>query len=108
MNGKFMYYFIFSDLRTLGGIGWLMGEGVGMGLGLRGIVSGIESSGNGRIGGVLVGNVMEGDGGLLRKRCPAIMVNAIDNLEHLNLAFAFPVLDIHDFMKLKVQVKCNL
>ena len=68
----------------------------------------MEPSGNGRIGGVLVGNVMEGDGGLLRKRCPAIMVNAMDNLEHLKLAFAFPILEIHDFMKLKVQVKFNL
>ena len=91
----------------LKGVGWLMGEGVAWAW-LEGIVSGMEPSGNGRIGGVLVGNVMEGDGGLLRKRCPAIMVNAIDNFEHLNLAFAFPVLDIHDFMKLKVQVKCNL
>ena len=91
----------------LKGVGWLMGEGVAWAW-LEGIVSGMEPSGNGRIRGVLVGNVMEGDGGLLRKRCPAIMVNAMDNLEHLNLAFAFPVLDIHDFMKLKVQVKCNL
>ena len=84
-----------------------MGEGVAWAW-LEGIVSGMEPSGNGRIGGVLVGNVMEGDGGLLKKRCPAIMVNAMDNLEHLNLAFAFPVLDIHDFMKLKVQVKYHL
>ena len=91
----------------LRGIGWLMGEGVAWAW-LEEIVSGVEPSGNGRIRGRLLRNVIAGDGGLLKKRCPAIMVNAMDNLEYLNLAFAFPVLDIHDFMKLKVQVKCNL
>ena len=91
----------------LKGVGWLMGEGVAWAW-LEGIVSGMEPSGNGRIGGVLVGNVMEGDGGLLKKRCPAIMVNATDNLECLKFSFAFPALEIHDFMRLKVQVKYHL
>ena len=84
-----------------------MGEGVAWAW-LEEIVSGVEPSGNGRIRGGLLRNVMVGDGGLLRKLCPAIMVNATDNLEYLKFSFSFPVLEIHDFMKLKVQVKCNL